>query len=250
SPTALGEATQFTATVTAGDDITYTWNFGDGFGGSGATPAHVYNQVGVYTVTVMAVNPVSAFTVTTAVEVQMPISGVVAAHDGPTALGVATHFTATVLDGTAVSFVWDFGDGQTGVGQTTAHTYAAPGVYTTTVTASNAINSYTAMSTVLVEEAVGGLTILVNGSPDTVMVQAHQVVQFEATITGGSNLAYSWDFGDGSVADGRTTAHIFAAPGNYTVRVTAVNNISSQIESVALTVQVTYRLYLPTIWRD
>lgn len=252
SPTALGEATHFTATVTAGDDITYTWNFGDGFGGSGATPSHVYNQVGVYTVTVMAVNPVSAFTVTTAVEVQMPISGVMAAHDGPTALGATTHFTATLLDGTAVSFVWDFGDGQTGMGQTVAHTYAAPGIYTATVTASNPINSYTAMTTVLVEEAVSGLTILVDGSPDPATVLAHEVVQFEAATTAGSNLVYSWDFGDGGMANGRLVPHTFTAPGSYTVTVTAVNSVSSAIETITITVtvQVIYQIYLPAIRRE
>ncbi len=250
SPTPLGTATHFTATITAGDDVTYTWDFGDGFGGSGAAPTHVYNQTGIYTVTVTAVNPVSTLTVLTTVEVQMPIDGVVAVHDGPTLLGTATHFTATLLSGTAVSFVWDFGDGQTGVGQTTTHTYSVPGVYTAVVTASNAVNTYAAMTTVLVEEAVSGLNILVNGAPGAATVLANQAVQFAGTTAAGSNLVYSWAFGDGGTAAGHAAQHTFTTSGIYAVTLTASNSVSSQVETVAITVQVMYRLYLPTIWRE
>lgn len=37
-------------------------------------------------------------------------------------------------DGTIVDYQWDFGDGGTASGETAAHTYAAPGVYTVTLT--------------------------------------------------------------------------------------------------------------------
>jgi PKD repeat protein len=37
-------------------------------------------------------------------------------------------------DGTIVSYEWDFGDGDTGSGETTSHTYAADGIYTVTLT--------------------------------------------------------------------------------------------------------------------
>ena len=46
---------------------------------------------------------------------------------------------STAVTGTIVSYAWDFGDGTTGTGATTTHTYSAPGVYfaTLTVTDSN-----------------------------------------------------------------------------------------------------------------
>ena len=56
-------------------------------------------------------------------------------------LGSSTQFTAAVVAGTNVSFTWAYGDGNTGAGATSAHTYGAPGNYTAIVTATNSTNS-------------------------------------------------------------------------------------------------------------
>lgn len=42
---------------------------------------------------------------------------------------------ASDLDGKIVSYTWDFGDGQSGVGQTTTHSYRGPGEYVATLVA-------------------------------------------------------------------------------------------------------------------
>jgi PKD repeat protein len=67
SPTRLTDATFFTATISAGSNVTYQWNFGDGQTGSGATTTHVYTVAGTYTATVTATNSVGTRTATTAV---------------------------------------------------------------------------------------------------------------------------------------------------------------------------------------
>lgn len=77
SPTPLGAATYFTASVISGTNIQYTWDFGDGpehnlsKHGSlfGNTTMHVYNEVGSYQVTVTATNSVSQITTSDAVEI-------------------------------------------------------------------------------------------------------------------------------------------------------------------------------------
>jgi hypothetical protein len=69
SPTALGQTTIFTATVTSGSDVSYTWEFGDGNIGSGAVISHAFASTGMYTATVAASNPVSSDTATTTVTV-------------------------------------------------------------------------------------------------------------------------------------------------------------------------------------
>jgi uncharacterized repeat protein (TIGR01451 family) len=69
SPTKLGDATFFTATIAAGTRVTYAWFFGDGGKGTGDTVSHTYNAIGNYTVVVTASNSVSAVTATTVVDV-------------------------------------------------------------------------------------------------------------------------------------------------------------------------------------
>jgi PKD repeat protein len=69
SPTVIGHPTVFTATVTAGSDIVYEWDFGDGSTGSGDSVSHVYGTTGDYTAVVTASNSVNNMTATTQVSV-------------------------------------------------------------------------------------------------------------------------------------------------------------------------------------
>ncbi len=67
SPTALGNMTAFTATVTGGSNVTYQWTFGDGTAMGGNPVYHVYNTAGSYTVLVTATNSAGSLTATTRV---------------------------------------------------------------------------------------------------------------------------------------------------------------------------------------
>ena len=140
SPTELEQSALFTATIASGDLVNYTWDFGDGQTGEGRITTHIYPQVGTYTATITAENARNVMTATTTVEiVDVPISGLIATNGSPVLVGETTTLSATVSSGSNVTFTWDFGDGQTGVGALTTHTYDVPGEYTARVTASNGI---------------------------------------------------------------------------------------------------------------
>ncbi len=83
-----------------------------------------------------------------------PITNVVAINNGPKLLQSATNFTATVTGGTNISYTWNFGDGNSGSGKMISHTYAATGVYTATVTATNNQGSQTATTVATVTNAI------------------------------------------------------------------------------------------------
>jgi hypothetical protein len=83
----------------------------------------------------------------------IPITGLTAVNDSPTLLGSPTTLTAAVATGEAISYTWSYGDGQTGQGATTTHTYADVGVYTAVVTATNPVNTVTATTTVTIIES-------------------------------------------------------------------------------------------------
>ena len=150
SPTALGQPTTLTATVTAGSSVGYAWAFGDGALGDGSTASHTYPAAGGYTAVVTASNSLSLVTATVAVAVEEAIAGLAVWNDGPTVLGQPTMLTATVTAGTQVSFTWAFGDGQLGTGPAASHVYPAPGTYTAVVTASNPVGAATAATEVMV----------------------------------------------------------------------------------------------------
>lgn len=151
SPTPLGDPTTLTATVTAGTNVTYTWDLGDGDFGGGAVVAHTYLTPGIYTAVVTAGNSLSELTATTTVSItEAPVAGLAASNDSPTLLGTVTTLTATITAGSNVTYTWGFGDGAYGRGDVVLHTYPDVGVYTALVTASNSVSLLTATTTVAI----------------------------------------------------------------------------------------------------
>jgi pullulanase-type alpha-1,6-glucosidase len=70
---------------------------------------------------------------------------------------------------------------------------------------------------------------------------------FTNTTSGTAPISYEWHFGDGSpvVTDPNPT-HLYAAPGSYTVTLTATNAAGSSVYAAAFVVEQ-YRFYLPII---
>lgn len=77
APTNLGNATQFTATVATGNNVTYAWDFGDGQTGSGPNPTHIYANVGSYIAVVTATNSVGSAVADTVVNVNLSTTGLI-----------------------------------------------------------------------------------------------------------------------------------------------------------------------------
>jgi PKD domain/Immune inhibitor A-like, MAM domain/IPT/TIG domain len=69
SPTLLGDPTFLTATITAGTNVEFVWDFGDGITMTGQVVSHTYSAAGTYTATITATNSVSSAQETTTVEV-------------------------------------------------------------------------------------------------------------------------------------------------------------------------------------
>lgn len=72
------------------------------------------------------------------------------------------------------------------------------------------------------DEPIVGLTFRTEGNLVT-----GQAIDFVAEITGGTNVRFRWDFGDGSAAgQGAEVSHAYPAKGIYNVTLIAENNVS------------------------
>ncbi len=224
SPTRLGESTALTATLTAGSNVTYAWDFGDGQTSANADQAatmHAYPP-GIYTATVTAYNSVSVMTATT----RVVVIGLTLENDGPTDAGMPTVFTATLTGDTVTSYDWDFGDGTSPLlghpSPVVSHTYELLGVYTATVGVESAAGPITATSTV----TITGLHV-VSDSPTLL----GNTTTFTAATSLTGTVTYDWDFGDGtpqvSGLPSPVVSHTYAAAGVYTATVTAGNGVES-----------------------
>ncbi len=213
-----------------GDELSYVWDFGDNTTSTQVSPEHQYAKSGAYTVKLTAND--GAATVTKEHSVNVSIIDPVVNHK-PVAMfsysaaqNVVT-FTdgSTDADGDQLSYVWDFGDGQSSTAKNPQHTYEAKNAsYTVKLTVNDgklASEEFTQNVTVTME----------NNSP--VAKFSVSVDRYTATFTNnsedqdGDELTYSWNFGDGATSTEKSPKHTYAANGNYTAKLTVSDGKTS-----------------------
>lgn len=80
----------------------------------------------------------------------LPVSGLKVVSSSPTLLGQPTTLTATVTGGNFIVYTWRLGRGSLCCGSLVNYTFPAIGSYTAVVTATNALGSMTATTTVAI----------------------------------------------------------------------------------------------------
>jgi PKD repeat protein len=155
------------------------------------------------------------------------ISGLTAVNSSPTRLTDATFFTATISAGSNVSYQWNFGDGQTGSGVTTTHSYTASGAYTAIVTATNSVGTHAATTTVY----VAANPIAQAGPDQTTRTGKPVTLDGSASFDPGNflPLTYQWQQTGGP-------AVILSGVNNVTATFTAPAITQTQVLTFALTV--------------
>jgi len=165
--------------------------------------------------------------------VDVPVSGLTASNSSPTIIGNQTFLAAATTSGTNIQYTWAFGDGTYGNGANPTHTYPAVDNYTAVVTATNTNNGISASTVVqVIDVAISGLAAA-NDSPTILSNPTHLL----ATVSGGTNIQYSWAFGDGTYGSGANPTHTYPAVGNYTAIVTATNSNNSQSANTIVTIE-------------
>lgn len=85
------------------------------------------------------------------------------------------NFDATASTGTITTYSWDFGDGNTGLGSTVSHTYAAAGSYTVSLILAGDCGNDTTVQTITDvstnEFALAGLALYPNPASDKLFLQ-------------------------------------------------------------------------------
>ena len=143
----------------------YRWEFSDGSVRSDDSPVHVFNEPGVYDVTLY----VEGFDGTELVESHSAVVEVFPTAQAAFSLN-PNHvmvpgqpvFFLNLSEG-ATQYAWDFGDGATSIAETPIHEYLQAGVYDVSLTADNiwgCSTTFTLPEAVLAEE--GGMMVFPN----------------------------------------------------------------------------------------
>jgi PKD repeat protein len=224
------------------DALTYNWDFGDGETATGDAVTHVFSNPGTYTVA-LTVNDgrnatCSSITGTLTARLnRKPVAN--ASKDIVACAGSTVIFDGSLSQGDDLKYAWDFGDGETAEGSSVTHTYAKGGHYKAVLTVDDGKGTRCSTSS-------SAVTVFVNSAPAVTLTNeaaacAGTAVKFDASAQDpeGNSLAYTWDFGDGTVMKGGAAqSHQYAKGGEYTVKVTVDDKQGTDCSLASATSQV------------
>jgi gliding motility-associated-like protein len=191
------------------------WDFGDGNTSTEVNPVHFYSYPGMY---------IATLTVTGAGGCTAVIFDTITIH-GPTGTftynpvagcdSLTTHFS--VASDSSVTYVWDYGNGQTlsNTQSTSSYTYTDTGTYIPRViliSTSGCHVPVTGAQPIHVYKVAAGLSLSSSKACGSAIIQFQ-----DASVTNDQLSAFFWDFGDHSVSTEKDPSHAYTQPGVYTV---------------------------------
>ncbi len=222
----IGAPLLFTSTSGAG--LSCSWDFGDGGTGSGTAAGHVYTAAGTYSVRLIVSNGYCNDTIVHTVTIApSPLSSYTITPPEPCPAPSTRTFNASVAPGSTVT--WIYGDGATGTGASTTHTYTSNGIDTIKLVVTSPSGCRDSITRV---DTIFDLIPLIIDTPNTGCkpLTVHFSAFAYTSIPGGiiryypyGISSYTWNFGDGSPASTTPApAHVYTAVGVYTITCTII----------------------------
>jgi len=227
----VGTTVSLSAILSSDEDgiiVKFEWDFGDGSSGSGEAVTHTYGDAGTYTV-VLRVTDDDGETATA--QKTLTVNPAADGDGAGTGGGPTASFTATPITGAApltvtfnasasaysghaiTAYFWDFGDGTTGTGITTTHTYAPTttrsyNVVLRIIASDNTEDTSTKTVTATVAAATPGdndPTASFTTDPNKVTAPQEITANGEnsSAVTGRTLKEWIWRFGDGTASQSR-----------------------------------------------
>ncbi|KAM5135124.1 polycystin-1-like [Mantella aurantiaca] len=260
----LNQTRIFSAEVTRGTTVTFTWTMDDneGFSYMGASYMVTFRIPGVYRLKLVAQNPISfqEEEIILQVEEGIPLQEAELLVSSTVLLASETHtiiFTAKVQRSSDVTISWDFGDGSpllnrsfcaphetqnskgflVTLNNTECHVYTKEGNYHVFVKAYIGDSEITRTLQLQVVHRLSSLSLKV----DLATLEVHKTVLFSAIcLPSPFSVTVTWNFGDKSdtvQSDDFEIQHIYKSLGTYNVKATATNGQTCVTGSLMVTIE-------------
>jgi PKD repeat protein len=223
----------------SGVPTAWNWDFGDGTGDEGPDVAKVWDTEGIFTVTMFVANAAGddaqqthEFTVIAVDVVRVPTADFTFQSD-TVEVGEEIVFT-DASTGAPDLLLWSFGDETSDTGSQVAHSFAEPGLYEVSLTASNEAGPNTTSAIITVVAGVSAPDAIIG--PFAGVVEVGQTITLRSESTN-SPTAISWGFDDGDSALGPTVRHAWDAPGRYRIRLSVSNSAGASEDFADIVVE-------------
>lgn len=241
-----GDKVNFDGSASTASDgssiVKYEWDFeSDGvIDAESAKTSYTYSQKGVYTVTLRVTDSLGQTNTDTciiSVLNRYPTASFTWTPSKPTILDTVNFVdTSEDVDGSIVSWIWNFGDGTNSTDRNPPHKYSDKGNYTVTLTVSdNDGASNTLSKTVTIYNIPPTASFMFSPSEPMVGVD----VQFtdESTDPEGKLTSWLWNFGDGYTSTTRNPTHKYQSEGAYNVTL-SVTDDEGETNTISKTITI------------
>jgi gliding motility-associated-like protein len=225
-----------------GNPTFWRWDLGNGTISYFQNPSATYFNPGTYSVKLVVSNASgldSTIKVRYVTVFASPVVDFIASDTGG-CYPLKVDFTDRSIpgDGSILTWLWDFGDGNTDSIQHPQHTYTDLGNYNVSLQVRNSkgcVSTLTRSNYIQLKNGIkAGFSFSVpnNCKPPT-------TISFRNESNGTGILNYQWDFGDGGTSTLLNPVHTYNTAGTYTVRLVARNNagcIDSLVRAQAITI--------------
>jgi gliding motility-associated-like protein len=230
------------STATEGTLAQSVWDYGDGSATdtrtSGTAFTHVFAKAGTYVVKLYSITNLGCASPTVSKSILVHPKPVVdfGLPDVCLANAVAT-FTdkSTISDSSSAKFkyLWNFGDGyatvanpNTSIAKNPAHQYTKAGTYTISLSVTSKDTCTTTLTKTFLVSGQANFLAVANSCPaDSVLFTDKTNGATPATSS------WHWDFGTGDTSNVQNPKYPFAAPGNYTVKLTVTGHNGCSVTS-------------------
>ncbi|MBI2280817.1 MAG: PKD domain-containing protein [Bacteroidetes bacterium] len=210
--------------------VNWQWNFGDGQSYNGQDTSHTYTSSGTsFPVRLIVTNAVGCVdTLIKPILVYKPTS-VVGVSDNTVCAGTTVNFTATdyTLQGSNLTFNWNFTDGNTSILQNPNNAFATGGTYFVNMVYEEISSGCkdSVIQTIFVQEYP---TAAFTSSADafSVICPNDNVLFTNTSISSSPIISYQWDFGNGSTSTFANPGTPYGNNGTYTVQLTVTTSFT------------------------
>lgn len=201
---------------------TCLWNFGDGSTSTQIAPSHTYLNAGAFTVTLIVTTTTGC--TDTVIRPNYITAGLRPSPSLTYSTGVGCAPLVVQFTNTSQNFVscdWYFGDGTTSTAINPSHTYTNSGTFDVTL---RCVGPTGCIKSIVYHDIISITTTQAIFTANPRVGCPPLDVNF-TSLSPGTGLTYSWNFGDGTTSNQPNPSHTYTTAGNFDVTLVVTDSL-------------------------
>jgi gliding motility-associated-like protein len=223
------------STPGSGTISSFQWNFGDGFTSTLTSPTHSYNNPGSYNISLLAINSFgcrAALTIDSLIDITTkPNAAFTIGSTANCGAPLTVSFTNQSTGTSTLTYLWNFGDGQTSTLENPRHTYMTTGVFSPRLIV---FNQSGCSDTITIPNSINIANNLTMFTAPTSVCANTNVSIINNTTPAPVNT--TWSFGDGTTSTNFNPVKTYTTVGTYEIKM--INNYGVCMDSMVRTITV------------